>query len=95
MNSCCQLIFNNASNAIPLRAPAEETSTPSSRVWRSLTLTRWSLPAVVLVLLPKCPACLAAYIAIGTGVSFSVATSSYLLVVLLGLAIAAIILNVL
>jgi hypothetical protein len=98
MNSCCQLVFSgagNAGNRMPTRAAADRVSAPSSRVRRSLAVTRWSLPAVVLVLLPKCPACLAAYIALGTGVSLSLASSSYLRVSLLGVCIAAIILNVL
>ncbi len=68
---------------------------PSSRVRRGLVFTRWSLPAVILVLLPKCPACLAAYIALGTGVSLSVATSSYLRMLLITVCVAAIIVNVL
>src|SRR6476646_5038085 len=39
---------------------------------------RWVLPGVVLVILPKCPICLAGYIAIGTGISLSIATATYL-----------------
>lgn len=93
MASCCSLLStrsgNEAANVATDGLPA-----PSSRPRRSLTLTRWSLPALVLILLPKCPACLAAYIALGTGLSLTVAASSYLRWSLLALAVAAIALNI-
>jgi hypothetical protein len=93
MASCCSLLStrsgNEAANVATDGLPA-----PSSRLRRSLTLTRWSLPALVLILLPKCPACLAAYIALGTGLSLTVAASSYLRWSFLALAVAAIALNV-
>jgi hypothetical protein len=37
-----------------------------------------AMPAIGLALMPKCPACVAAYIAIGAGVGVSLTAASYL-----------------
>jgi len=93
MSSCCKSDSNNFSR-LPAHRAAEGNITPPLRERRSLAFSRWSLPAVILVLLPKCPACFAAYIAVGTGISLSVGTSAYLRLLLVALCVALMLLNV-
>lgn len=47
--------------------------TPRLDSWmrRGRELLAWSVPGIILVLLPKCPACFAAYIAVGTGLGLT------------------------
>jgi hypothetical protein len=48
------------------------------------------LPGAALAFLPKCPACLAAYVAVGTGLSMSIPAASGLQAILLSLSTASI-----
>jgi hypothetical protein len=52
----------------------------------------WVLPSAIFVLVPKCPACLAAHVALWTGISLSLTTATYLRWVLLFLGVASLLL---
>lgn len=53
----------------PRAAPPE----PRSRTWpsRSRAALAWALPITTLALIPKCPACIAAYLLLFTGIGVS------------------------
>jgi hypothetical protein len=49
------------------------------RAWGGI---QWIFPTALLVLMPKCPLCVAAYIALLTGVGVSVATAQWVQVLM-------------
>ena len=68
MNSrrCCQA-----------RAPRNHMR-ESSAMKRMAGALEWVIPGAIVVVMPKCPACVAAYIALGTGVGISFTAAAHL-----------------
>ena len=61
---------------------------PPTLARRILNGARWIVPGGVLALLPKCPACLVAYFAIGSGIGISIPAAVYIRWILIILCVA-------
>jgi hypothetical protein len=70
-----------------------QRNTPMQSTWvqRCRELGAWAIPTAILALMPKCPACVAAYVAIWTGLGLSFTTATYLRMSLLILCVASLI----
>ena len=73
MSACCE-------------AARDRNSPPWVR--RVREILAWALPSAILVLVPKCPACLAAHVMLWTGLGLSLSTATYLRWMLLFLCVA-------
>jgi hypothetical protein len=60
---------------------------PRSVVKRGAGAFGWVVPSAILVLMPKCPACVVAYVAIVTGAGISFSAAAQLRVVVLVLCV--------
>jgi hypothetical protein len=87
---CCEAAASVSSPEAPAARTTDREPHPPTFLRRCLYTAEWTVPGVILLFLPKCPACLAAYVAIGTGVGLSISSATYLRTALLTLCVTAI-----
>src|SRR5262245_1221960 len=77
-----------------MSACCDATSGRQTPTWvrRIREISLWVLPGAFLVLVPKCPACLAAHVALWTGLGLSLSTATYLRYALLLVCVASLLL---
>jgi hypothetical protein len=63
-----------------MNACCHAASGPKAPTWvrRVREVFAWVLPGAILVLVPKCPSCLAAHVMLWTGLGLSLSTATYL-----------------
>ena len=77
-NRCCEIAgADSAHEPAKKRILVRERQRPTF-VRGFLENAGWIVPGTILALLPKCPACVATYALIGTGVGFSLSGTTYL-----------------
>jgi len=76
-NDCCCGVDETGSGAKELTGKYKVR--PSrTRMQRFIGMIKIVVPPLMLTLIPKCPVCLAGYIAVATGLGISITTATYL-----------------
>lgn len=80
MSGCCKGVRQTDDAGLP--GDGDEAGSVPCRGAKSLAAKagaglRWLAPATVLAIMPKCPVCLAAYLAMATGLGVSVTAAAY------------------
>jgi hypothetical protein len=79
MSSCPFCNFDEAPQESPIPSPASEKANKNAgflrHAWRGV---QWLFPAMMWMLIPKCPMCVAAYVALFTGIEISFAAARWI-----------------
>jgi hypothetical protein len=81
-NACCKVAAREAGRETTKKRIFGSNPPKPAIVRRFLENVGWIVPGAILALLPKCPACVATYAVIGTGVGLSLSATTYLRVLL-------------
>ncbi len=73
-------------------APNSDTGKrPGGFLRRAFRGIQWLFPAAILVLMPKCPLCVVAYVALFTGIGIGVATARWIQIGMLAICFASLV----
>lgn len=68
-----------------------DTGRPATPLRRGREAAGWIIPTATLALLPKCPLCLAAYLALATGIGISLPAATFVRTTLVVLCVASLV----
>jgi len=77
-NNCCHMHSSGVGNSEKKDRSIKIPAKRRTMVRRLSDSIRCAVPGTILLLLPKCPVCLAAWISVGTGFGISVSAAGYL-----------------
>ena len=87
-NGCCKVVARKSGQQMTEKRIFGSNPPRPAFVRRFLENSGWIVPGAILALLPKCPACVATYAVIGTGVGLSLSATTYLRTLLVTLCVA-------
>jgi hypothetical protein len=88
---CCEAAAGTSEIGTLAAKPTDCVPQRRTAAGRLMEIAGWAVPGAILALLPKCPACLAVYVAIGTGIGISVSTATILRALLVTLCVVSLI----